>query len=124
MKLTKFIVLPALVLAFNAHADCPSTFPGERPEVPNGASADTTEMVAAQKAIQTYVVEGEKYLACHKLSSDRHNAYMDRIEQLASKFNGERAVYLGRQSFASIILGTDNASDVFIGREAVAGIDQ
>lgn len=120
MKLIHFVALPALALALNVHAECPAQFPTERPAIPQGRHASEADMQAASAAVQAYVTRGERYLACHRLSAERHNRYMDRISAIAGEFNGERAVYLGRSAFAGIVLGDDALDGVFIGREAVA----
>lgn len=102
MNLKSLAVLPTLVVALSVHAECPSQFPSERPEIPEGRSASQADMQSAREAVQAYVVSGERYLTCHRLTVERHNSYMDRIEAIAAEFNGERAAYLGRKAFASV----------------------
>lgn len=80
----------ATVLAHgSAYAAC--TKPSE-PEIPAGDSASGADMLKAKKAVETYLADVEKYMACGIASAEQDRAHKQ-METVAEKFNEQLRVY-------------------------------
>lgn len=106
--------LASLALA-PAYADC--VYPHTPANLPDGTVATLTQMLAAQKTVQTYNHKMMTYLACIKKQSDativaqatklnkkqiaeletmeikRHNAAVDQLQKVAHEFNTQVRVF-------------------------------
>lgn len=83
-------------------------------ELPDGATATTDDMVAGQKAVKTYIADGEAFLACmeqeeksqveeltdeqKKANVERYNAVVDKMQLLAQGFNDQIKAYKAAQA--------------------------
>jgi hypothetical protein len=95
-------VLIALLASPHAKADCTL---GEAPGIPDGSKATQEEMIAAQKAIKSYVAETQEYLSCVEFEGKgrsggewtrRYNEASNRMEKLASEFNKQLKAFKSR----------------------------
>ena len=101
IKLSKFMSAVAAVLFASASfAACP--YPDEI-AIPDGSSSSEAEMVAGQKVVKGYMADMEAYLDCldkeakalgkaetpeqKALHTQRHNAAVEAMEQVAASFN-------------------------------------
>ncbi len=101
MKLkSALIALPAMLIALQANAECPADFPANKPVVPNGATASEADMLAAKKAVESFVAEGEAYLACSNLITVLHNRKVEKLNRAAAAFNEEAARFNDRVQVA------------------------
>lgn len=82
-----------LALAGAAQAECVLKDP---PVLPNGATAQEAEMIAAQQAVKAYVAETQEFLSCLEFEgrgrsggdwTRRYNDASTRMERLAAEFN-------------------------------------
>ncbi len=94
------ITAAAAICTSHAYAECSSP---EAVAVPDGTTATSEEMVAAQTYVKQYMAEMELYLDCldqeevalsepptdeeKKLHTKRHNTAVDTMEGIAAKFN-------------------------------------
>lgn len=116
MKLSIAAATLALaVIGGPAYAAC--TYPTSPDKIPNGATASMEEMVTAKKQVEQYNKEMEAYLSCIKLEHDaqvantdgtltaeqktelekrqvqKHNAAIDELEGVATRFNEQVKAY-------------------------------
>lgn len=77
--------------------------------IPDGSTSTLEQMLEAQTAVRTYLVEMEEYLAClnNEIEAqpedspqeitvaliDRHNAAVTEMESIAARFNEQRVAY-------------------------------
>jgi hypothetical protein len=109
------IALAPLALANWAHADC--TYPQAPGHIPDGNTATLNEMLAGQKAVQSYNEQMMAYLSCIKLERDnavaeagakltkqqkaeveaieiqKHNAAVDQLHAVADQFNAQVKIF-------------------------------
>jgi hypothetical protein len=109
------IALAPLALADWAHADC--TYPQAPGHLPDGNTATLDEMLAGQKAVQSYNEQMMAYLSCIKLERDnavaqagasltkqqkaeveaieiqKHNAAVDQLHAVADQFNAQVKIF-------------------------------
>ncbi|QIB64755.1 hypothetical protein [Kineobactrum salinum] len=91
------LAVPALLLAVNSWADCPTVMPSEAPPVPDGKSASYTEMREAQRAVADYVNGIETFLECRpQLHALAHNRAIDLAETAADAYNDALASFRQR----------------------------
>lgn len=107
--------LAPLALADWAHADC--SYPPPPSHLPDGNTATLNEMLAGQKAVQSYNEEMMAYLSCIKLERDnavaqsagklskkqmqaveaieiqKHNAAVDQLHAVADQFNNQVKIF-------------------------------
>jgi hypothetical protein len=107
--------LAPLALAGWAHADC--TYPQAPSHIPDGNTASLNEMLAGQKAVQSYNEQMMAYLSCIKLERDnveaqagaklskqqkaeveaieiqKHNAAVDQLTAVAAQFNAQVKIF-------------------------------
>ncbi len=85
----KLVALPALLLAANTWASCPSPMPQEAPAIPNGQIASIEEMQSAHEAVSHYVEGVEAYLECRSASLHplAHNRALYLAETTADSWN-------------------------------------
>lgn len=62
------------------------------PEIPSGETASGADMMKAKKAVETYIEEVQKYVACGVSNSEAKRAEDD-VEKVADRFNRELRVY-------------------------------
>ena len=81
------------------------------PEIPDGASASTEQMVAAQKSVKEFVVDGQAYIKCIDAVADdkdratternaaigEHNRMVGELERSAADFNDQLRAYKARK---------------------------
>jgi len=95
-----------------ARADCPA--PDSAIQIPNGLTATLDEMKAAQAAVKAYNAAMTAFTACLQQEEDariaaggdkvklqaeyakRNDAEVDKLQQIADKFNAELRAYKGR----------------------------
>jgi hypothetical protein len=109
------IALAPLALADWARADC--TYPQAPDHIPDGNTATLNEMLAGQKAVQSYNEQMMAYLSCIKLERDnavaqagakltkqqkaeveaieiqKHNAAVDQLTAVAAQFNTQVKIF-------------------------------
>jgi hypothetical protein len=107
------ILLPLSVLATlafgSAFADCAA--PENNVQIPDGTTATREEMIAAQKAVQGYDAMVKTFTDClqqeqqqkveaggdkaklQKQYAELNNAWVEKVQQLADKFNAELKAY-------------------------------
>jgi hypothetical protein len=84
----------AMMLSFNVYAQCPSSLPAERPEVPDGSVSSFEVMFEAQLRVERYVMRIEDYLACRQfVRRFRHDHLVTQAAKAADEFNAELAEY-------------------------------
>ena len=107
--------LAPLALAGSAHADC--TYPQAPNHLPDGNTATLNQMLAGQKAVQSYNEQMMAYLSCIKLERDntmaqsagkltkqqkaaveaieiqKHNAAVDQLHAVADQFNTQVKIF-------------------------------
>ena len=91
----------ALALAAQAQADCPRTMPAAQPAIPDGASASEATMLSAQEAVNSYLADGDAFLACRDLHPMLHNRLRARLVQTATAYNRELDTYLERSELVA-----------------------
>lgn len=62
------------------------------PEIPSGDTASGADMLKAKKAVETYVADIEKYLACGIASNEQERA-QKKMEDVANSFNEQLRIY-------------------------------
>jgi hypothetical protein len=118
MKLFVSLAVLALSLAGAAHAAC--TYPRPPQKIPDGGTATKEEMIEAQRAVKKYDAEINAYLACLKLEHEqqlesdaalteeqkkymarlqvqKHNAAIDELEAVATRFNEQVKAFNARE---------------------------
>jgi hypothetical protein len=109
------VAVAATVLAPAAYADC--TYPPAPSHIPDGNTATMAEMLAGQKAVQSYNQEMMAYLSCIKLERDsrvaqagdkltkqqkqeleaieiqKNNAAVDQLHAVADQFNAQVKIF-------------------------------
>lgn len=112
------ILAAAIAIGFiggPAYAAC--TYPTSPDKIPNGSSASMEDMLTAKKQVEQYNKEMEAYLSCIKLEYDtqvtssdgtltaeqkaelekrqvqKHNAAIDELEGVATRFNEQVKAY-------------------------------
>jgi hypothetical protein len=99
MKSPKRLVMALAVacsVSLAAHADC--VLPPAPSKIPDGKTASEQEMVTAMQTLKEYNLDVDTYLKCldfeakqNRLSSGdqekMHNAAVDALQKVASKFN-------------------------------------
>lgn len=87
------LTVAALGMASMAHAECTLK---DAPVLPEGATAEQGDMVAAQQAVKAYVAETQEYLSCLEFEgkgraggdwTKKYNDASTRMEKLAAEFN-------------------------------------
>ena len=111
----KQLLLTSILLAAGvatAHADCKP--PDGAIQIPNGLTATLGEMKAAQGAVKAYNAAVTEFTACLQQEQDakvaaggdkvklqaeyakRNDVEVDKLQQVADKFNAELRAYKGR----------------------------
>jgi cyclophilin family peptidyl-prolyl cis-trans isomerase len=81
------------------------------PEIPDGASASTSQMVAGQTSMKTFVIDGQAYIKCvdavaddkNRPTTDRnaaigeHNRMVGELERSAADFNDQLRAFKTRK---------------------------
>jgi len=83
-----------------------------KPQIPNGRTATEEEMLGAQRALKTYLAEGDEYMACLKqleagwgegITEEQkavivifHNRTVDEMQSTADLFNQSVRAFKGR----------------------------
>jgi|SRR6185312_10371697 len=112
------VAIAATVLAPAAYADC--TYPQAPPHLPDGNTATLSDMLAAQKVVQSYNEQMTAYLSCIKLERDsrvaqsgdkltkqqkqaleaievqKNNAAVDQLHSVADQFNAQVKIFKAR----------------------------
>jgi len=120
--LPSLFALAALYASAQAQAAC--SYPKAPASLPDGNTAKMEDMVAAQKAVKQYDADINAYISCIKLEHDsqiaatgdamtpeqkqdaermqvqRHNAAIDELEAVASRFNEQVRVYKAKNDAA------------------------
>ncbi len=89
-KLFALVLLANLLMSGAAFAACESP---EEPAIPDGETANGSEMLKAKKDVEAYVAAIDEYLGCSKLSNSRHNRVVDRMQDVAETFNVQVRAY-------------------------------
>lgn len=104
-------LLAALVVAYSvslaAHADC--VLPPAPSKIPDGKSASEQEMVTAMQTLKEYNADVDTYLKCldfetkqHRLTAGdqekMHNAAVDAMQKIATKFNEQVRTFKSKRS--------------------------
>jgi len=99
----QILILPCLLLAFDAAAACPDNPPHEAPAVPDGRIASESVMLESLTVVREYVQGIEDYLSCWDpvLTDFHHNRLVHRAEEAAAAFNTELYRYREREKLAS-----------------------
>ena len=100
MKLQVLLTAPILSLSLQAGADCLAPLPGDAPVVPDGSTADGTEMRTAQLEVNAYVDTIEQFLDCRgdRLPDGVYNGLVRRAEEAADDYNDALKTYMSRQA--------------------------
>lgn len=114
MRMTSALFALLSVAAAPAFADC--TAPSDALVIPNGAEATKAEMIAAQTAVKALNEAVRAYTACLKQEEDAkvaaggdrgklHEGYVkldndeiNRLQQVANKFNEELRAYKAKNA--------------------------
>lgn len=112
------VAIAATVLAPAAYADC--SYPPAPNHLPDGNTATLAQMLAGQKAVQSYNQEMNAYLSCIKLERDsrvaaagdkltkqqkqemeailaqKNNAAVDQLHAVADQFNAQVKIFKAR----------------------------
>jgi len=112
------VAIAATVLAPAAYADC--SYPQAPSHLPDGSTATLAEMLAGQKAVQSYNEAMTAYLSCIKLERDsrvaaagdkltkqqkqeleaieiqKNNAAVDQLHAVADQFNAQVKIFKAR----------------------------
>jgi hypothetical protein len=88
-KLLAISLIAALMATSSAFAGCAK--PAD-PEIPSGDSASGADMLKAKKAVETYMADVEKYLACGIASAEQARAD-EKMKDVAAKFNEQLRIY-------------------------------
>ncbi|HTQ98533.1 MAG TPA: hypothetical protein VMH83_01025 [Candidatus Acidoferrum sp.] len=84
------VTLFASVLAHGtAFAACAKP---DEPDVPKGDSASGADMLKAKKAVETYVADIQKYMACGIASAEQDRA-QKKMQDIANAFNEQLRIY-------------------------------
>jgi phage-related tail protein len=118
MKALTALALTAALSAGAAYADCP--YPTAPDKLPDGQSATLDEMVAGQKSVKAYDKAINDYVGCidkevadqiakagdslkpeqkadmQKVETQKHNAAIDQLQQIADRFNEQVKVFKAR----------------------------
>ncbi|MGC1729997.1 MAG: hypothetical protein WA747_11550 [Steroidobacteraceae bacterium] len=118
MKMLHATAAVALLAAGTAYADCP--YPSTPDKIPDGATATLDEMLAGQKAINTYNKAVNDYVACidkqldddtakqgdklkpqqksemQRVEAQKHNAAIDQLQSIADRFNEQVKAFKAR----------------------------
>jgi phage-related tail protein len=118
MKALTALALTAALSAGAAYADCP--YPPAPDKLPDGQSATLEEMVAGQKSVKAYDKAINDYVGCidkevadqiakagdslkpeqkadmQKVETQKHNAAIDQLQQIADRFNEQVKVFKAR----------------------------
>ena len=90
---TKPLIMTALVagmlISSQAFAVCMRP---TNPEIPSGDAASGADMLKAKKAVESYVADVDKYLACGVDSLNQKRA-IDDMEKIAAQFNEQLRIY-------------------------------
>lgn len=114
MKIILPVAALSLLCAGPAFADC--AVPENNVQIPDGSTATKAEMIAAQKAVQAYDAAVKQYSEClqqeqqekidaggdkvklQKQYAELNNAQVEKVQQLADKFNVELKAYKAKNS--------------------------
>ena len=114
MKPMLNLCLLAVLASGAAFADC--QVPDNKVQIPDGTTATRDEMIAAQKAVQAYDAAVKNYSACLQQEQDAkiaagadkaktqvefsklNNAQVEKVQQLADKFNQELKAYKAKSA--------------------------
>ena len=120
MKALTALALTAALSAGAAYADCP--YPAAPDKLPDGHSATLEEMVAGQKSVKEYDKAINDYVSCidkeleariakagdslkpeqkadmQKVETQKHNAAIDQLQQVADRFNEQVKVFKARSA--------------------------
>ena len=112
------IAVALTALAPAAYADC--SYPHAPTQLPDGNTATMAQMLAGQKAVQSYNEEMTAYLSCIQLERDsrvtaagdkltkeqkqtlkaievqKHNAAVDQLHAVADQFNAQVKIFKAR----------------------------
>lgn len=112
------VAIAATVLAPAAYADC--SYPQAPGHIPDGSTATMAEMLAGEKAVQSYNEQMTAYLSCIKLERDsrlaaagdkltkqqkaemeailaqKNNAAVDQLHAVADQFNAQVKIFKAR----------------------------
>ena len=97
------LVVPAMLIAMNAAAECPVKRPTQAPEMPVVSSASKAEMLAAQTATQAYVDSVVDFLNCREYSIHdvEYNYFVGAAHSAADKYNETLREFKQRDALAS-----------------------
>ncbi len=118
MKRFRLVVVLGLA-GFAAAAQAECVYPEQDVEMPEGTTATQEEMIAAQKAVKTYMADMEAYLTCLKkelaasaadaedmdeeaaarreaMFTKRHDAAVDQMHLVGARFNEQVRAYKGQ----------------------------
>ena len=88
----------AAMISANAMASCDKVDWSSPPAIPDGASASTTDMLAARAAVMSFVSQGENYLECGNNEPFMHNLIAHHLELTATAFNTELQRFMEQRS--------------------------
>jgi uncharacterized protein YdaT len=114
MKILLSVAALAALSAGPAFADC--SVPDNNVQIPDGSTATKAEMIAAQKAVQAYDGAVKTYTDClqqeqqqkieaggdkaklQKQYAELNNVQVEKVQQLADKFNTELKAYKAKNT--------------------------
>lgn len=114
MKRALPVAALSVVFAGPVFADCAA--PDNNVQIPDGSTATKAEMIAAQKAVQAFDASVKQYSEClqqeqqakldaggdkvklQKQYAELNNAQVEKVQQLADKFNVELKAYKAKNS--------------------------
>jgi hypothetical protein len=91
MKMKPLIMTALAGVLFSSQAFAVCSRPAD-PEIPVGDAASGADMLKAKKAVETYVEEVNKYLACGADAASQKRA-IDDMEDIAAQFNEQLRIY-------------------------------
>ena len=89
-KLFALVLLANLLMSGAAFAACEAP---DEPAIPDGEAANGSDMLKAKKEVEAFVAGMEEYLECSRPSVNQHNRMIDKMQDVAGKFNVQLRAY-------------------------------
>jgi hypothetical protein len=83
------VIAVLLAAAPLSHAGCGGFSKLESPTIPSGARSTLAEMEQSRTEVMDYVRTGESYLDCSRAPDFYKNYVIDKLEEVAQRFNAE-----------------------------------
>ncbi len=96
------LAVPAMLIAMNTAAQCPTDRPAGAPDITLSANATRGDMESAQIATQAYIDSVSAFLTCRAahLHDLAHNYYVYEAETAAENYNAALRAFQQREALA------------------------